>query len=276
MAAAAFTATLREVFRSGHAAFLEGLRHVGVHFRGDLLQGLLGSIEGADEFVRIGTLLEFLESADLRLRDGFATAVALFQRIAHADDFAVEGQGRLICEEGFCVLAGCEDFRVSSDGLAEILEGLLDGWGEGIGHGVGRLHRKITLASANEVHLRRGRSVREYPMSPLALIAEQLIQDAVENGEPEKLAQSGHRVNLDDYFAAPASLRAGFSLLKNAGVNPPELEAISEVDRLRQEVSKCQDPVKLQKLRMRLVTRETEMIMGLERVKQAIKADATL
>jgi hypothetical protein len=113
-------------------------------------------------------------------------------------------------------------------------------------------------------------------MSSLAVVAETHIREAIESGEPDRLANLGKVLNLEDYFAAPASLRAGFGFLKSANVVPPEVEAMKLVANLREELAACTDPTKAQYLRKELLTRETELIMGLERIKRTLRADATL
>jgi len=112
-------------------------------------------------------------------------------------------------------------------------------------------------------------------MNSLAIIAEEQIKEAIANGEPERLAQSGHTVDMDDYFAAPSSLRAGFSFLANAGMAPPEVQAMSTVELLKKELTACTDPLRRRALQKLLAMRETELAMAMERIKQAIKFDAT-
>lgn len=113
-------------------------------------------------------------------------------------------------------------------------------------------------------------------MSALASVAESRIQEALLAGEDwsRDLAGKGKPLDLDSYFAAPSSLRAGFGMLKSAGVVPAEVEALREVGHLREQMAKEIDAVKKEALRKELMTRETELAMAMERMKRAIKADA--
>lgn len=113
-------------------------------------------------------------------------------------------------------------------------------------------------------------------MSAFAELAESRIQEALAAGEDRSLAGRGGPVDLDGYFAAPSGLRAGFGLLKSAGVVPPEVSAMQEVQRLRRLLAGTADPRQQAALRRELQAREVELAFGLERMKRSLRADATL
>ena len=81
---------------------------------------------------------------------------------------------------------------------------------------------------------------------------------------------------MDAYFAAPSSLRAGFGLLKSAGVVPPEVEAMRVVACLRERLETSTETSEIAALRAELMARETELAIGLERMKRSIKMDAAI
>ncbi|HSI63621.1 MAG TPA: DUF1992 domain-containing protein [Candidatus Saccharimonadia bacterium] len=112
--------------------------------------------------------------------------------------------------------------------------------------------------------------------SPLASVAESRIQECIENGEHMDLAGMGKPLDMEAHFRAPSSLRAGFGLLKSAGVVPPEVEAMRVVAFLREQIELTTDAEKRASLRAELQTHETELAMGLERMKHSIKADAAI
>lgn len=113
-------------------------------------------------------------------------------------------------------------------------------------------------------------------MSPLASLAESKIQEVIESGEFQDLAGKGKPLDMDAYFAAPSSLRAGFGLLKSAGVVPPEVEAMRVVAFLRERLESTADASEKAALRAELMARETELVIGLERMKRSIKLDAAI
>ncbi len=113
-------------------------------------------------------------------------------------------------------------------------------------------------------------------MSPLASLAESKIQEAIESGEFQELAGKGQPLDMDAYFAVPSSLRSGFGLLKSAGVTPPEVEAMRTVAYLRERIERAASASEKAALRAELMSRETELVIGLERMKRSIKMDAAM
>jgi hypothetical protein len=61
-------------------------------------------------------------------------------------------------------------------------------------------------------------------------LVEQKIREAQEAGEFDNLEGEGRPVNLDAYFNTPEELRAGYAVLKNAGVLPQEAALLKELN----------------------------------------------
>ena len=110
-------------------------------------------------------------------------------------------------------------------------------------------------------------------MSSFASLAETRIQEALEAGEHLHLSGMGQPIDMEAYFSAPSSMRAGFAFLKNAQVIPPEVEAMRQVALLRDRLAATRDPHQAEALRHELQAREVELALGIERIKMAIKAD---
>ncbi len=110
----------------------------------------------------------------------------------------------------------------------------------------------------------------------LASVAEERIQEALLAGEDRNLAGSGRPFDLEAYFSAPASLRAGFGFLKSAGVVPPEVEALREASRLRELLATATDPAHIAALQAELIVRDTEAAMALERMRRTLRADSAI
>jgi hypothetical protein len=72
-------------------------------------------------------------------------------------------------------------------------------------------------------------------------LVEQKIREAQEAGEFDRLEGAGRPVNLDAYFAAPEELRAGYAVLKNAGVLPEEAAVLKELNELTARADACRD-----------------------------------
>src|SRR5256714_9151585 len=60
-------------------------------------------------------------------------------------------------------------------------------------------------------------------------------------GEFDDLEGKGRPINLDAYFSTPEELRAGYAVLKNAGVLPEEAGLLSEINELQARLEGCRD-----------------------------------
>lgn len=72
-------------------------------------------------------------------------------------------------------------------------------------------------------------------------LVEQKIREAQKAGEFDRLEGAGRPVNLDAYFSAPEDLRAGYAVLKNAGVLPEEAQLRREINEARERLDACAD-----------------------------------
>ncbi len=88
-------------------------------------------------------------------------------------------------------------------------------------------------------------------------LVEQKIREAQEAGEFDRLEGEGRPVNLDAYFNTPEELRAGYALLKNAGVLPQEAVVLKELNEAAARLDACQD--EKERERLRLVVRDLQL-----------------
>ena len=93
-------------------------------------------------------------------------------------------------------------------------------------------------------------------------IAETHIANAIARGELDNLPGQGKPLVLDDNSMLPEEMRAGYRILKNAGVIPPELVQRLEINKLELslqsldcEVEKQQQYLKLSLLKCALARR---------------------
>jgi DnaJ-like protein len=80
-------------------------------------------------------------------------------------------------------------------------------------------------------------------------LVEQRIREAQEAGEFDQLEGAGRPVNLEVYFNTPEELRAGYALLKNAGVLPEEAVVLKELNEASARLEACRDEVERERLR---------------------------
>ena len=72
-------------------------------------------------------------------------------------------------------------------------------------------------------------------------LVEQKIREAMKAGEFDRLEGKGRPINLDAYFSTPEELRAGYAVLKNAGVLPEEAGLLREINELKARLEDCRD-----------------------------------
>lgn len=72
-------------------------------------------------------------------------------------------------------------------------------------------------------------------------IAEGKIREAMMNGEFDNLPNKGKPLDLDDIAHIPEELRAGYTILKNAGVLPEEMELKKEIVSLQKLIDSCHE-----------------------------------
>ncbi len=99
-------------------------------------------------------------------------------------------------------------------------------------------------------------------------IVESLLQEAIARGEFDDLPNKGKRLDLTDYFNTPEELRAASSVLKNAGVKPPEVELLRQVAELKDQLANCQDSDQQVKIKKRIEILQIELNIAMERIQQ--------
>lgn len=93
---------------------------------------------------------------------------------------------------------------------------------------------------------------------------DKLIEEWLAATEGQELPGTGKPLNLDEYFSWPEDQRIGFSLLKNAGCVPPEVERLREIKRLTDEIEKCADEAVKARLNRRLQEEQVELNLRIE------------
>ena len=72
-------------------------------------------------------------------------------------------------------------------------------------------------------------------------LVEQKIREAQAAGEFDGLEGAGRPVDLEAYFSTPEELRAGYAVLKNAGVLPEEAAVLKELNETAARLDACRD-----------------------------------
>lgn len=89
-------------------------------------------------------------------------------------------------------------------------------------------------------------------MDILAKIAEERIREAIKKGEFDNLSLKGKPLKLEDLSRVSEELRAGYKILKNAGVLPEELELKKEIISLKNLIACCYEDEEKKLLKKKL------------------------
>ena len=96
-------------------------------------------------------------------------------------------------------------------------------------------------------------------------LVEQKIREALAAGEFDGLEGHGRPVDLDAYFATPEELRAGFAVLRNAGVLPEEAAVLKELNELVARLEVCRDEEEHARLKRAAATLKLKYDLLVER-----------
>jgi hypothetical protein len=102
-------------------------------------------------------------------------------------------------------------------------------------------------------------------MDILAKIAEQKIREAMERGELDIPAYHGKPLTFDDLAGVPETLRMGYTILKNAGVLPPEMQLKKDILALQDLLRACDDTAERGRMEHRLNDKLLRFNMMMER-----------
>ena len=94
---------------------------------------------------------------------------------------------------------------------------------------------------------------------------EAIIKEAMERGEFDNLPGAGKPIDLSNYFETPEELRAAYSLLKNAGVAPREVELLKEIAQLEQVESALVEEKKRIEVRKQIESKKVEFNLMMDR-----------
>jgi hypothetical protein len=93
---------------------------------------------------------------------------------------------------------------------------------------------------------------------------DKLIEEWLAENDGEDLPGKGKPLNLDEYFNWPEDLRLGYSILKNSGYVPEEVEQLREIKRLEEELRICSDATRRIRLERKLREEQVNLSLRLE------------
>jgi hypothetical protein len=102
---------------------------------------------------------------------------------------------------------------------------------------------------------------------------EEIIQAALARGDFDNLRGQGKPQDHSEYFSMPEEDRLAFSVLKNAGYVPAEVELLKEIDGLREQLAGAQAEVERRSL-VKQIDEKTLAFNLLQEQKQAARRRA--
>ena len=94
------------------------------------------------------------------------------------------------------------------------------------------------------------------------------LERSVASGELRSAASFGKPLNLGDgYEQTPAELRMGYKILKDAGVVPPEVELMQQIEALHQSLASAPDDAASRAGRQKLSEMRQQLALRLEKLR---------
>jgi hypothetical protein len=106
---------------------------------------------------------------------------------------------------------------------------------------------------------------------PFDTAVEKIIKEAMERGEFDNLPGKGKPIDLTAYFDTPEEVRVAYSVLKNAGMLPHEVELLKEIAELKQTESAMVEEKRRQEIRKEIEKKQIEFSLTMERNHRSVK-----
>src|SRR5215472_6708698 len=102
--------------------------------------------------------------------------------------------------------------------------------------------------------------------------AERIIEEWMAQAPTENLPGKGRPLDLEEYFRWPEDYRLAYSLLKNAGYVPEEVEQLRTIGHLKEQIDHCADPRLRKKLKSQLEQAQVSLNIRFEERRRRRKA----
>ncbi len=99
----------------------------------------------------------------------------------------------------------------------------------------------------------------------MSVSAEAIIRAAVQRGELDDLPYKGERIPLDDDRGIHPEDRLSYKVLKNAGMVPPEVAAMQDLEKLRALLAATEDPEEQRRIRVEIAQKDAVLQLNMER-----------
>ncbi len=97
--------------------------------------------------------------------------------------------------------------------------------------------------------------------------AEAIIKEAMQRGEFDNLRGQGQPLDLSAYFDTPEEVRMAYSMLKNAGMVPVEIDLLQEIAALKERLSSTYEEAQRHHIRRLISDKQLQFNVLMERQK---------
>jgi hypothetical protein len=92
------------------------------------------------------------------------------------------------------------------------------------------------------------------------------IQSAIERGEFDNLKGKGKPLDLNEYFDTPENIRLGYTLLKNAGYVPEEVQLLNQIEEYKAQLNQLKDQNRIRELHKQIRDAKLKYDLRMERL----------
>jgi hypothetical protein len=102
-------------------------------------------------------------------------------------------------------------------------------------------------------------------------LVEAAIREAQERGDFDNLKGKGKPIDLSAYFETPEDVRMAYSLLKNAGITPTEVDLLGEIAALKERLSTTYEEKDRSRIQKMMREKQMQFNIMMERQKRQRK-----
>jgi hypothetical protein len=100
---------------------------------------------------------------------------------------------------------------------------------------------------------------------------EAIIQEAMQRGDFDNLRGMGQPLDLSAYFDTPEDVRLAYSILKNAGMVPVEIDLLQEIAALKERLANTYEEPQRHKIRKLISDKQMQFNVMMERQRRQRK-----
>ena len=94
---------------------------------------------------------------------------------------------------------------------------------------------------------------------------DEILREAMQRGEFDNLPNKGKKLNLNDYFDTPEEMRIGYSLLKENGFVPEEVQMLTDIETLKEKLEKAKTEEERKNIRAQIEDRRLKYNLLMDR-----------